>query len=261
MIRSSSCPPWQPDNTGHARRRSRRPRRCYTTPRDTIPLEGDSFDSLATAVTTLNPGAVRSILRDSGPIETIDPSQQARRSFDKIAVQIRLDVPVLKQPSPMSCWATVFAMLASWKAKTPVPIASAVAALGAPYTTYLAEDRGLPGGRELAFVKPAGLQALPPASYPLSTFRNLLRERGPVWIITGNGITSHARLLVGLYSPNEEESRATYEGTVMEFIDPAPGAYVYERALSFFDIFEREAAFVVDHHLDGIDLRWQVLSY
>jgi hypothetical protein len=34
MIRSSSCPPWQPDNTGHARRRSRRPRRCYTTPRD-----------------------------------------------------------------------------------------------------------------------------------------------------------------------------------------------------------------------------------
>jgi hypothetical protein len=36
MIRSSSCPPWQPDNTGHARRRSRRPRRCYTTPRDTI---------------------------------------------------------------------------------------------------------------------------------------------------------------------------------------------------------------------------------
>jgi hypothetical protein len=38
MIRSSSCPPWQPDNTGHARRRSRRPRRCYTTPRDTIPL-------------------------------------------------------------------------------------------------------------------------------------------------------------------------------------------------------------------------------
>jgi hypothetical protein len=36
MIRSSSCPPWQPDNPGQTRRRSRRPRRCYTTRWDTI---------------------------------------------------------------------------------------------------------------------------------------------------------------------------------------------------------------------------------
>jgi hypothetical protein len=203
----------------------------------------------------------RSILQDSGPIEVIDQTQQVRRSFDSMPVRVRLDVPVMKQPSSMSCWATVYAMMASWKTKKDVTIESAIAALGVPYTTYLAEDRGLPGGQELSFVEIAGLQALPPASYPLSTFRTILHERGPAWIITGNGITSHARVLVGIYGPDEEEKIATYEATVMEFIDPALGAYVYEPALSFLEEFEREAAYVVEHHLDSIDLRWQVLSY
>jgi Papain-like cysteine protease AvrRpt2 len=207
------------------------------------------------------PGANRSILRDSGPIEAIDTSRQARRNFDGMAVQVRLDVPVLKQPTPMSCWAAVFAMLVSWKTGSPVPIASAVATLGAPYTTYLAEDRGLPGGEEPAFVKAAGLRAVPPADYELSVFRDILRGRGPAWIITGDGMTSHARLLVGIYSPDEEERRATYEATIMEFIDPATGTYFYEPALSFFETYEREAGFVVHNHLDDIDLRWQIISY
>jgi hypothetical protein len=52
-----------------------------------------------------------------------------------------------------------------------VAIDAAIAELGAPFTTYLAEDRGLPGGQELEFVKAAGLRAKPPASYPLTMFR------------------------------------------------------------------------------------------
>ncbi len=205
--------------------------------------------------------ASRSILRNSGPIEEIDQTQQVRRSFDDMAIRIRQDVPVMQQPTPMSCWATVYAMLESWKEKQPVTIEAAIARLGEPYVAYLSEDRGLPGGQELAFVEAAGLQAMPPANYPLSTFRRLLREKGPVWIITGDGITSHARLLVGIYGHDEEEKRSTYEATVMEFIDPALGAYVYEPALTFFDEFEREAAFIVNSNQDWVDLRWQVLSY
>jgi hypothetical protein len=207
------------------------------------------------------PGVNRSILRNSGPIEAIDTSRQARRSFDGMAVRVRLDIPALKQPTPMSCWAAVYAMLLSWKINKPVSIASAVATLGAPYTDYLAEDHGLPGGGELAFVKAAGLQALPPADYELKVFRDILRERGPAWIIMGDGLTSHARLLVGIYSPDEEEKLATYAATVMELIDPATGSYVYEPAMTFFQNFEREAGFIVHNNMDGIDLRWQVISY
>ena len=48
---------------------------------------------------------------------------------------------------------TVFAMLVSWKTKSLVSPAAAVATLGEPYITYLADDSGLPGGQELAFVR------------------------------------------------------------------------------------------------------------
>jgi hypothetical protein len=193
--------------------------------------------------------------------DSIDPSRQTRTDFADAAVRIRVDVPAIKQPSPMSCWATVYAMMKSWKAGKPVSIEAAIAELGPPFTSYLSEDNGLPGGQELAFVKAGSLHAMPPASYPLTLFRKLLRDRGPVWIITGDGITSHARLLVGIYGASEAEKRATYEATTMEFIDPASGTYVYEPALKFYDMFERETAFIVDNGYNSLDLRWQVISY
>lgn len=195
------------------------------------------------------------------PRKPTDSTEQVRLDLKDLPVRVRLDVPAIKQPSPMSCWATVYAMMKSWKARRPVSIEAAIAELGAPYTTYLAEDRGLPGGQELAFVKAGGLHAMPPASYPLTLFRKLLRNNGPVWIITGDGITSHARLLIGIYGADEAEKRATYESTTMEFIDPASGTYVYEPALGFYEMFERETAFIVDNGYDSLDLRWQVISY
>lgn len=207
------------------------------------------------------PAAERSLLKGAGAIEAIESGPQARRSFDKLASQIRYDVPLLKQPTSMSCWATVFAMMAGWKLGKQVTIEEALATLGPPYTTFFERDLGLPGGRERAFVAIAGMRAMPPASYPLTTFRRLLRDKGPVWVITGDGITSHARLLVGLYGPDDTETRATYAVTVMEFIDPISGAYVYETALSFLDEFEQEAAAIVNSGRDWIDLRWQVISF
>lgn len=199
--------------------------------------------------------------QNKAPTGSIDPTRQVRPDFKDSPVRIRLDVPVIAQPSPMSCWAAVYAMMKSWKAGKPVSIEAAIAELGAPFTTYLAEDRGLPGGQELAFVKAGGLRAIPPASYPLTMFRKLLRNSGPAWIITGDGITSHARLLIGIYGAEEAEKMATYEGTTMEFIDPALGIYVYEPALKFFDMFERETAFIVNNRYNALDLRWQVISF
>ena len=116
------------------------------------------------------------------------------------------------------------------------------------------------GFKRILCFEPA-VRAKPPASYPLTMFRKLLRDNGPVWIVTGDGITSHARLLVGIYSIDDAEKLETYKGTTMEFIDPASGNYVYEPALKFFAVFERETAFIVDNRYDALDLRWQVISY
>jgi hypothetical protein len=90
-----------------------------------------------------------------------------------------------------------------------------------------------------------------------------LIEKGPVWIITGDGITSHASLLVGIYAPDESETFENYKKSIVEIIDPATGTFVYSNALNFISKFEDEAAsaFVVNNHLDSIDLRWQVISF
>lgn len=196
------------------------------------------------------------------PLKSIEESETNRRDFRSASAHIRLDVVPIKQDSENRCWATVYAMMLSWKIGRQVSPQSAVAALGAPYTGYFADDKGLPGGQERPFVSASGLHALPPASYPLTDFRRLLRTKGPVWIIAGDGIsTSHARLLIGIYGNDEAEKRSTYENTTMEFIDPASGTYVYEPAVKFYEVFEREAAQIVDEKLNALDLRWQVISF
>jgi hypothetical protein len=126
---------------------------------------------------------------------------------------------------------------------------------------YLVDDKGLPGGQELSFVNAVGLHAMPPASYPLTDFRKLLRNKGPVWINTGDGFHSHARLLVGIYGVDESEKRATYEGTILEFVDPDSGEYVYKPALKFYEEFEQEARVIVDAKENARELRWQLISY
>ena len=152
-------------------------------------------------------------------------------------------------------------MLLSWKTGKLISIDEAVSLLGEPYKTYLKEDRGLPGGQERVFVEAAGLRAEPPADYELSYFREQLAEKGPIWITAGNGISSHARLLVGVYSLNESETEENYEKTISEFVDPELGTYVYENAMTFYGEFEREAAFIVNNHEEMLDLRWQIISY
>ncbi|WP_283812403.1 papain-like cysteine protease family protein [Bradyrhizobium sp. USDA 3458] len=205
--------------------------------------------------------AARDAAASAASLRPPDATTKSRLGLKDWPIRIRLEVPAIRQPTPMSCWATVYTMMRSWKLGRPVSIDAAISELGAPFTKYLSDDGGLPGGQELEFVKAAGLRAKPPASYPLTIFRKLLRENGPVWIVTGDGITSHARLLVGIYGTDEAEKIETYKSSVMEFIDPASGKYVYEPALKFFAVFEREAAFIVDNRYDALDLRWQIISY
>jgi len=142
----------------------------------------------------------------------------------------------------------------------PAVVTEVVRSLGEPYSNYYVSDRGLSGGQELAFVQAAGMIALPPASYPMTALADRLREYGPLWIIAGDGIRSHARLLVGIYGAPIVEKLEAYRSTIFEFIDPSTGTYVYESALDFMHAFEREAAYVVERE-DTTELRWQILHW
>ena len=51
-------------------------------------------------------------------------------------------VPALAQPTPMSCWATVYTMLASWKGDQSVSIEDALADVGQRWVTIFADPNG-----------------------------------------------------------------------------------------------------------------------
>lgn len=110
-------------------------------------------------------------------------------------------------------------MLRSWKESKPLSVSSAVADLGPPWDDFYVKDTGLPAGREVEFVRAAGMEAEGPANYTIEFYLEALRKPGPLWIITGEGISAHARLLVGIYGNPHVGGVQAYRETIFEFID------------------------------------------
>lgn len=203
----------------------------------------------------------KSILLDKGPIIETQMNEQVRRTFQDRTAFSAYDVQPLKQATVNSCWATVYTMMKSWKDKKPWSVTDALKELGPTYVQYFVEDTGLPGGGEQAFVQQTDMIAEPPANYTLHGFTEMMKSSGPLWITLGDGVSSHALLLVGIYGKAYEESRAAYDDTVFEFIDPLTGTYKYLSAMEFMAEFEREAGAIVNSGADNLDLRWQVIHW
>ena len=122
------------------------------------------------------------------------------------------DVPLIPQPTGMSCWAAAAAMVVSWRDRrsehSPADIASGAGEWGA-YRNGLNPDRV----DELAAAW--GLTAEPPMSYTVEGFRNLLETQGPLWI--GVAVPSgHAVVVTGL------SGDGTVDGTTVRYNDPWP---------------------------------------
>lgn len=168
---------------------------------------------------------------------------------------IYYDIESIKQPSSMSCWATVYTMMFSWKHGESMDIEQAISKLGEPWMSYYKSDTGLPGGQETEFANSAGLKKEPPANYSLDGFLKMLKNHGPLWIATGDGIMSHARLMIGASGDK------SYQNTKFTFIDPQTGEYNQQQALKFFEDFEKEARFIVNNKRSTISLRWQIIHW
>ena len=191
----------------------------------------------------------RSVLNGKGPI-TRTLNTQARRTFPELKTLAIHQVEPLKQTTVMGCWATVYTMMKSWKDDRVWTVGNAVADLGDDYVEYYVHDRGLPGGFEYRFVSDAGMIAKSPASYPLSFYAEILRDYGPIWITIGDGIRSHALLLVGIYGSSVDDTEKSYEDAIFEFIDPAAGVFIYEDTLDFLlEKYENEVLIIQDLEL------------
>jgi len=152
-------------------------------------------------------------------------------------------IEAIHQPTPMSCWCAVAAMMLSWKEQRHVSIDEFVAR-NILWGILFDADAGLTNEDFKLLVFELGLTVHRPQNFMLQAYRQMLVDHGPVWIIAASddGLASHARILVGYAGDTTRESSKTLESVCLELIDPATGEYVREDAVSFLSNFEREAS-------------------
>jgi hypothetical protein len=145
----------------------------------------------------------------------------------------------LKQPSGMTCWATVTTMMMQWRAQASMTIETAMGRIGAVYLTKFQNNQGLLGSEKVPFLTAAGLSYEHPQSRTAAGWEALLRNFGPLWVTTdenpGAGFSIHARILVCIRGDGSET------GTTMEFVDPAQGNSYAEKFGTFLQKYEAEA--------------------
>jgi hypothetical protein len=181
------------------------------------------------------------ILRDKGAITSISSNGLIRMEFPKENRIVKHDgIPLLKQSSDMSCWATVYTMMKSWRDGRELSVNNVVTDLGEPWKSYYLKDIGLPPEKIKDFAETVYMETKPPANYTLEAYVEML-QKSPLWIMTGNGFIRHARLLIGVYGNPNADGIKKYEDSTFEFIDPLVGTYSYESGLEFVRSFEKEA--------------------
>lgn len=159
------------------------------------------------------------------------PAAAVRGFTAPVSYQVPDPVPVLAQPSGMSCWATVYTMLYSWKRQQSMTIETALGDAGQRWLDVFRSDSGLSGGDKVDFVSATGLVAEAPQNFSVPGWERLLRDYGPLWVTgdeaPGAAWAIHARIIVGI------QGDGTPEGTRFSIIDPAGGRR-YDEAISVF---------------------------
>jgi peptidoglycan hydrolase-like protein with peptidoglycan-binding domain len=143
---------------------------------------------------------------------------------------------VLAQPTSMVCWATVHAMLRSWKFQSSFGIRQAAGAVAEKYGVMVDKNQGLPPAEFGPFITAAQMVFEPMMNLTIAGWVNLLRTRGLLWVGTLNSIGPGA----GLHSRIVEamSGDGTVDGTVMHMVDPAGGRKYQEKFRDFITKYE-----------------------
>ena len=175
------------------------------------------------------------IKRDAESVEVgaDDAPSVGGASFDYTVPGI---VPIIAQPSSMSCWATVATMLKSWKDSVSYRIEDVMDAAGAEYRTLYDNDTGLATDKTDDFATAMGFKTEPPMSYTVSGFRALIEDFGPLIVVDDEDLSPkwalHARVVRGIFGDG------TPDGTLLRINDPAGGRQYTETYTAFMAKYE-----------------------
>jgi papain like cysteine protease AvrRpt2 len=165
-------------------------------------------------------------------------------------------IPALKQPTTMTCWATVATMLYSWKNNSSESIPSAIGKIGSTYLNLFQRNQALSANDKPGFLLSMGLKAEAPQNYTAAGWAALISRYGPLWVTTNEGtqknFSIHARVMSAIFGDGSPS------GTTVVVYDPADGQVHTESLGTFAGKFEDVARL----DLGGTgDLRPQVVHY
>ena len=150
------------------------------------------------------------------------------------------DIPVIAQPTGMSCWATVNTMLVSWKNQQSYSIESVMDWLSSDFRQIFDSDTGLEGSRNQEWAAINGFSIEYESCETPQHILDLLQNHGPLIIIDdeNNGTTNadgnrswcvHARIIVGIEGEDVDDPASVS----LSIIDPNDGQQYMERFTAF----------------------------
>jgi hypothetical protein len=160
-----------------------------------------------------------------GRVDPDGPTLERLNDFDSVP-EISIDYtvsgykPIIGQPTNMTCWATVYTMIRSWKDGKKYTISQAMALCGQKYLDMFNKNLALQPSETGAFYRAAKLTARGMQCYPIETWHKMLRSHGLLMIGTMANLPPvlglHMRIVQGIYGEGSPQA------TVMRMLDPAP---------------------------------------
>lgn len=174
-------------------------------------------------------------------------------SFSSISFSVPGPFNIIRQPSGMSCWATVATMMECWRKCQSQTIETTLSTIGTNWLNKFQSNQGLSATEKTTFLRDAGMSFEYPQSLTPEGWEGLMRNYGPIWVTTdedpSGNFAIHARLMIGI------QGDGSLAGTMLTIIDPATGTQYSESFGNFIDKYESEA------RTSSRPLRIQIVHY
>ncbi|MBW3626673.1 MAG: hypothetical protein KY412_03580 [Actinobacteria bacterium] len=148
-----------------------------------------------------------------------------------IDISVDPELHLIRQPSPMTCWAAAGTMLKSWQAKKPLSIREVLEPLGDYWREKFEVDEGLSAVELAAFAGALGLTGKAPMRPSVAGLARLLAEHGPLWVVSDDPFednnTVHLRVVTAM------NGDGTSEGTTVTLADSSSASFVTESFTEF----------------------------
>jgi GH24 family phage-related lysozyme (muramidase) len=159
-------------------------------------------------------------------------------AFEAVNYSIPGVLPVIAQPTPMTCWAAVITMMWSWKNNRSMAIRDALSEIGPAYVSRFDSGQGLDGTTARTLYNDAHLEVIEGLNPTIEGWESSLKKYGPLYVDVGNigSTNTHAIIVTGM------SGDGTPAGTRITYVNPAGGQTETKVFSDFLQKYERPGA-------------------